>query len=446
MKTLSRRMITPALVGAALGGTACSWDAFYAQTSPPLQAVLAFQAASGESALRLVVEDFNQDGQMDVAALVGHAEGYGFGTYDVQQMGTSEALVVLMGDGKGGVKSQSRQPMHLGAPLDLKVWKATEGSAPVLALYGLQNNGEAYSGGTPELALFGVEQDQLLARASHVLAALPYGARVDVQAIRGDTPNTRKLLVAQPSAATGQTAGAPVSASVLASPEGEGFSEAGVVANNPHGTYDVFTVVDLNDDGRMDTVLTDSCVYTVSLQFAQPDGTVEAGPATSLSVQEIPVAVFVHKVNGEATPHVLLVSQSAVSLYRMEGKKLVQEEVTRLMGSATAAVQTDLDADGIEDLLITSSEGRVALLTLDRDGRVSARRIKDVEQVDSVDQNNDASPQGIIKGTLERLAPTQPALPVNGSLAPAAGDLNGDGQPDLVFGDSSGRVLVHITR
>jgi hypothetical protein len=115
------------------------------------------------------------------------------------------------------------------------------------------------------------------------------------------------LLVAQPAmpestpeSTTDTVTSHPVVASVLPSPDEATFAEAGLVADNPHSDGDVFTVVDLDDDGRMDTVLTDSCVATVSLQFSQPDGSVRVGPSTPLATQEIPVVAFTHRAPGDA--------------------------------------------------------------------------------------------------------------------------------------------------
>ena len=223
-------------------------------------------------------------------------------------------------------------------------------------------------------------------------------------------------------------------------------------------------IADINGDGKLDVAVTNVNSRTVTVLLGNGDGTF--GPATSISdsddAQAFAFALAAVDLNGDGAPDLVVTNGSAnsVSVLLNSGGKFGKPVVTKLPFEASYLVYSDFNNDGKTDLLV-SSESSAALIMLFGKGDgtfqppVSYASGSDPASVavvpladgSSVLFSNDrytgdtlvtpVTPQGVVRLPVYNFG-------VGGAIA--AGDLTGDGQPDVVTSSSGGGISVFVAQ
>lgn len=187
------------------------------------------------------------------------------------------------------------------------------------------------------------------------------------------------------------------------------------------------TAVDLNGDGKPDLVASSGSGNSISVLInttAPGSPIIQFAPAQIFAVGNGPVAIAAGDVNGDGVPDIAVANAAA-------GSASVLVNVTS-PGSATAAFSPPLNVS------TGAGAGSLAMVDLNGDGKrdlvvgnVSANTL-------SILIN-----QTVPGASLPTFAATQTVSAGGTPDGLVAGDLNGDGKPDLVLSSTSGnRVLV----
>lgn len=461
MKKLSTTRIlrTCALTtaGSLLLLNGCTWMDVYEQGQQPMEAVQVFTVGGG-AIQQLILDDVNQDGMLDVVALVGPSKPQG--TPYMQALEPGNRVLALAGDNKGGFKplldvdAVEFRPTHLG------VWHPNGASNSQIAMYGTRANGEGV------VNLLSVGSQDLEGVSNFDLGSS--ATQVALQATSTHAGGGEQLVVGgnfQPAAGTGNTVQNPDNTGyapsqqgqikVLDHPQADHFTTLGPLDLPGVGTTTAspLAVADFNADGRLDVISTDTLSAGVVVHLQQVDGSFLRQASVPWGIVDTPVQVVTGDFNADQKTDVRVIFESCHDAYyeNNNGTLAYPTLFHTVMDPTLHAVVADLDGDQDQDMLLTGINGAVEVLLLDKNGQVeqqSARRVVVVQGTH--DASTDSAPlavrvaQNVMSKVSTRLAGLASAfLPVNGEVMAAGADLNKDGKPDLVFGTNDGQILLY---
>jgi autotransporter-associated beta strand protein len=234
---------------------------------------------------------------------------------------------------------------------------------------------------------------------------------------------------------------------------GDGTFQAPV--NLSAGTTPVaLASTDLNGDGAPDFVVANGVAagtVTVLFDYAAPDVTFQAQKSAA---GQTPRSVVTADFNGDGIPDLAVGSAGGVSILLGNGDGTFQAPHTVLAGSIYSLTVADLNGDGISDLALLAGSGPfagAAVLLGNGDGTFKAPLNLPVSgtSLAVADINHDGIPDlisctalhfsvmlGNGNGTFK--SPSTSYSNTNAGIV-AVGDFNGDGNPDLVIGNTYGQ-------
>lgn|SRR5882724_602112 len=229
-------------------------------------------------------------------------------------------------------------------------------------------------------------------------------------------------------------------------------SHAGTLLGNGGGTFQPVQISDLgmgplfmatadvNKDGRADLLLMDTNAW---VSLANVDGTFQAALATHAGAVD-PAAIAGVDANGDGNPDILFLDscRNVYACYATGGMLVVQlgngdgtfqaRVVYRTEGFfPTAMAVTDVNADGLPDVLVAQCTHSLRLCLGAHDIERGAGRVKVLEG----DGNGGFHPV---------LRFSSGGIGESGEIA--AGDITGDGRPDVVVTWGAFGVLIHTGR
>jgi hypothetical protein len=381
--------------------------------------------AGGSNAVAVAVGDFNRDGKLDavvansntnnIGVLLNNGNGFQAAVgYSVGRGPTAVAVGDLNGDGW----------------LDLVVANSTDGTVSVLL-----GNGD----GTFRAAVnFAVGRSP----SSIAIADFNHDGRPDL-AVANQSDGTVAML--------------------LGSGDGT-FGTASMVYAGYRATPTSIAAGDLNSDGNLDFVVSDSANNTVNVLNGNGDGTFQ--PPRLFSLASVPISVVVADLNADGRQDVAVASycpvasscfhfpgNDGVTVLLGNGDGTLQSGVTypRSGNQASSMVSGDFNGDGVPDIAVTYLNSNTVGIFLGKgDGTLlpaisygsgdapMSLCVGDFNgdgKSDLVAVNNAAgSYVSLLLGDGNGRFQSAPSFDSGGQnpLAVAVADVNGDGQPDLL--------------
>ncbi len=222
---------------------------------------------------------------------------------------------------------------------------------------------------------------------------------------------------------------------------------------------------DFNGDKKTDLAAASQYTSQVSVLSGNGDGSFAAPVTHQTGSQGFPTSILALDLNGDGRDDLAIAnsgSPSSISVLLNTGQGLGSAELTTLSAPASYLAATDLNHDGVPDLVVPSSDvnaitvltglgngafqtpayyvtgnapGSIAFMPLDDGSTVLA----------TLDSNTDAmwltevSPEGVVGAPVMNFV-------VGGGQDIAAADLNGDGQPDAVIAGGSSDIVVSLSK
>lgn len=232
----------------------------------------------------------------------------------------------------------------------------------------------------------------------------------------------------------------------------------------PDITGSGIALADLDGDGRLDLAVA-SLSGSVTILLQSPDGRFDARGRAPLTVDGSPMGIAIGDLTNDALPEILVTAHGDDRLFLNEGEGRFRD-VTEASGYSnpawgTSACFVDYDRDGWLDLFVTNYveyEHRLCRRaaggppdfcgphlfepTIDRLFRNATGDVPDRGPGDDVTEPGDAPRPAIGPRLVDRTAPAGIASVRGAGLGTTAGDLTGDGLPDIyVANDQMANVL-----
>jgi hypothetical protein len=220
--------------------------------------------------------------------------------------------------------------------------------------------------------------------------------------------------------------------------------------------------VDLNGDGRLDVVTANYEANTVSVLLNSGGGSFS--PAKSYTTGAGPAALAAGDFNADGRPDIVTANADGSSVSYLQGSAASPGALNAARSLTTgkgpsAVLARDINGDGKLDILTGNADsGDISLLSGKGDGTFSAAstlaQVGNVAELLFTDVTGDGRADLVISGGSPArvtvlygfaagvFSPSARSLQVGGPLA--AADLNGDGKTDLLVGQQSGAVLLHL--
>jgi hypothetical protein len=188
-------------------------------------------------------------------------------------------------------------------------------------------------------------------------------------------------------------------------------------------------LADLDGDGRLDIVATDTNhnVVTIFQNLSQPGVLTSQSfsPAVNLPVDALPAAVVVGDLDGDGRPEIITVNQGSNSL-----------SVLQNLGPIGGRITTNSFA-AVLDLPTPNAPTGLAIGDLDGDGKLDLATANQSDSSSLVSVFQNAS----VPGTIAFAPRLDVAGDANDAESVAIGDLDGDGNPDLLIGSFNGQII-----
>ena len=241
---------------------------------------------------------------------------------------------------------------------------------------------------------------------------------------------------------------------------GDGTFQA-MLTNTTSGASFYVALTDLNHDGNLDIATLNSSAGGVSVLLGNGDGTFQAEQAYSAGSYSYGLAVADFNKDGNVDVAVSNYSGSTIAVLLGNGDGTLQTAVTYPTGSySTNVTAVDLDSDGNPDLVVSNNgSNNLSVLLGNGDGTFKAKvdyAVPGVWGVAAGDVNGDGIPDVVatsLAGGVELLlgvgdGTLLPAVSTATSASDyllALGDLNGDGVIDVAVANLGGsNVLVSL--
>ncbi|MCJ8052548.1 FG-GAP-like repeat-containing protein [Shinella curvata] len=236
-----------------------------------------------------------------------------------------------------------------------------------------------------------------------------------------------------------------------------GFSSATQIAVGDAPRF--ITTADVNGDGKLDLLTANQSNVTVSVRLG--DGAGNFSGSTEVNVGLGPISIALGDVNGDGKLDLLAVNGSRTSIRLGDGAGNFTGS-TEIIGSAFSLALVDVNRDGKLDLLrgfSANNEVRVALgdgagnftemvqavSTADNPNELAFADVNGDGNVDLLTTHNDTAVVSVRLGDGAGgfSGSTQVSIGARATSI-ATGDMNGDGETDLVTGNLNGTVSVRL--
>jgi hypothetical protein len=317
---------------------------------PNISFSVAGSVSTGDGPSAVLVGDFNGDGTLDLAVVMGNYNGVG----------------VYMGHGDGTFQLGPNSPRATDASLTISGTTGDfngDGKLDVLAtdipggLTGLWNSITGSVGGNVSVFLGDGAGNLAAHKDSGVGGDFPSAAAA------GDFNGDGKLDVAVTNLSSHSVA-------ILLGHGDGGFGQASQSPVSVGSRPTSVAVGDFNGDGKSDLAVTNAADNTLSILLAHGDGTFAAPSAVSVASR--PIAVAVGDFNGDEKPDLAVASllSSSVSILRGNGTGGFSSAARLGVGRNPSALAVgDFNKDGKQDLAVANrSSDMVSMLLGNGDG------------------------------------------------------------------------------